>query len=238
VAGALPPVAAALLALLFFFRLGSSAIRRPGGQKVLWALGFAFFAIAAAAEALAHRAGWTPSLFRTYYAAGGMLTVAYLGAGSAWLLLPRRARDIMLGGLSLATVAAVVSVFLAPVDGTALAAVGGGRPPANGALGGHAFLWAIALNSFGTLFLVGGSLYSIVRKQRVRVNLWIGGGALVVALATGLSRAGSYSFVYAGELVGIGLMFCGFTFAGKVAPARGPRPARTVRPAARAVPSP
>jgi hypothetical protein len=235
VAGALPPVAAALLALLFCIRLASSAIRRPGGQKVLWALGFASFATAAVAEALAHRAGWTPSLFRTYYAAGGVLTVAYLGAGSAWLLLPRRVRDIMLGALILATVAAVSSVLLAPVDGHALSAVGGGRPPANAALGGHVFLWAIALNSFGTIFLIGGSLYSIVRKQRVRINLWIGSGALVVALATGLSRAGSYSLVYVGELVGIALMFCGFTFAGT--PARSPGPTRAVR-AARPVPAP
>jgi hypothetical protein len=54
------------------------------------------------------------------------------------------------------------------------------------------------------------------------VNLWIGTGALVVALATGLSRVGSYDFVYAGELVGIALMFSGFTFAGK-APARRPQ---------------
>jgi len=59
------------------------------------------------------------------------------------------------------------------------------------------------LNSFGTVFLVGGSLLSIVRRQRIRTNLWIGGGALVVGLATGLSRAGSYEFVYAGELLGI-----------------------------------
>jgi hypothetical protein len=93
-----------------------------------------------------------------------------------------------------------------------------GRPPANGAIGGHAFLWAVALNSIGTLFLVGGSLYSIVRRQRVRANVWIGGGALVVAMATGLSRAGDYSFVYMGELVGIALMFSGFTFAGRSAP--------------------
>jgi hypothetical protein len=77
-----------------------------------------------------------------------------------------------------------------------------GRPPVNSALGGHAFLWAIALNSFGTLFLVGGSLYSIARRQRIRPNLWIGGGALVVGLATGLSRADSYSLVYAGQLLG------------------------------------
>jgi len=47
--------------------------------------------------------------------------------------------------------------------------------------------------------------------------------ALVVALATGLSRTGSYSFVYAGELVGIALMFAGFAFVGKQ-PRRAPRP--------------
>jgi hypothetical protein len=208
--------------VLFFARLASSAVRRPGGQKVLWALGFLLFATAAAAEALAHRNGWSPTLFRTYYAAGGVLTVACLGAGSAWLLLPRRARDIMLGALALASIAAVISVFLAPIDTSTLAATPAGQPPANSALGGHAFLWAITLNSFGTLFLVGGSLYSIVRRRRVRVNLWIGTGALVVALATGLSRAGSYDFVYAGELVGIALMFSGFTFAGK-GPARRPQ---------------
>ena len=64
------PVAAALLARLLRIRLASSAVSRPGGQKVLWALGFLLFAAAATAEALAHRAGWTPLLFRTYYAAG------------------------------------------------------------------------------------------------------------------------------------------------------------------------
>src|SRR2546426_12075350 len=121
----------------------------------------------------------------------------------------------MLGALALASVAAVTTVFLAPVDSGVLAAATSSRPPANGALGGHAFLWAIALNSFGTLFLVGGSLYSIIRGQRVRPNLWIGAGAIVVGLSTGLSRADSYSLVYAGQLLGIALMFSGFAFVGK-----------------------
>ena len=85
----------------------------------------------------------------------------------------------------------------------------------NSALGGHADLWAIALNTVGTLFLVGGSLYSIARRQRVRPNIWICSGALVVGLATGLSRADSYALVYAGQLLGIALMFSGFAFVGK-----------------------
>ena len=87
------PVAAALVAALFAALLAGSFRRRPAGQKGLWALGFLLFAVATASEAVAQRTGWSPALFRTYYLAGGVLTVAYLGAGSAWLLLPRRARD-------------------------------------------------------------------------------------------------------------------------------------------------
>ena len=213
VAKAVPPIAAALLALVFAFMLARSFLRRPGGQKAFWAIGFTLFGVAAAAEALAQRAGWSPELFRLYYLAGGVLTVAYLGSGSAWLLLPRRGRDVLLGALVVATAAAIVTVLLAPVDVAGLAAAHRGEPPANGVLGGHAFLWAILLNSAGTLFLVGGSLLSIARRQRVRANVWIASGAIVVAASTGLSRAGNVSLVYLGELVGIAIMFCGFTLA-------------------------
>src|SRR5439155_3019871 len=131
----------------------------------------------------------------------------------------------MLGALAVAAASAVVAVLMAPVHAADLAGAASGRPPSNHALGGHAFVWAIVLNSFGTVFLVGGSAWSIVRRQRVRTNVWIGLGALVTALATGMSRAGSYSFVYAGELVGIGLMFCGFTL---TSPKPAPRPAPAV----------
>jgi hypothetical protein len=230
VADAVPPVAAALLAFAFALLLLRSLLRRVAGQKALWALGFALFAVAAASEAAAQRAGWNPTLFRLYYIAGGVLTVAYLGAGSAWMLLPRRGRDLLVGGLAVATVAAVTTVLLAPVDVHGLAAAHSGQPPANGVLGGHAFLWAVVMNSIGTLLLVGGSLLSIARRQRVRANVWIASGALTVAAATGLSRTGDVSLVYLGELIGIALMFCGFTL-----PAPTPKRLREAEPAQRPV---
>jgi hypothetical protein len=139
---------------------------------------------------------------------------------------------MLLGALAVATAAAVTAILLAPVDAGILARAPDGRPPANGALGGHAFLWAVTLNSAGTLALVGGSLLSIVRRQRVRANLWIASGALVVALGTGLSRTGAYSLVYLGELMGIALMFTGFQFV-----AERPRRAPVPRSEARAVPA-
>jgi hypothetical protein len=235
VADSLLPIAAAFVATLFVMLLLRSFRRRRSGEKLLWSAGFALFAVATATEAFAQRAGWSPALFRTYYLAGGVLTVAYLGSGSAWLLLPRRGRDALVGGLLVATVAAVVSIALATVDANVLAATPSGRPPANGALGGDTFLWAVALNSVGTLCLIGGALYSLARRQRVRANLWIGGGAVVVAAATGLSRSGDYSFVYLGELVGIALMFTGFTLAGaKPRPRRAAAAPRLVEKAAAA----
>jgi hypothetical protein len=227
------PVAAALVALLFVLLLTRSFVRRPGGSKALWAIGFALFAVATICEAVAQRVGWGPTLFRSYYLSGGVLTVAYLGAGSAWLLLPRRGRDVMLGALAVATGAAALTIALAPVDAAALAGSASSEPPVNSALGGHAYLFAVILNSFGTLFLVGGSLYSVVRRRRVRTNMWIGCGAIVVALATGMSRAGDYSFVYVGELIGIAMMFAGFRLVG---PNPAPRARQRVSaPRARAV---
>ena len=38
-----------------------SLLRKPAGQKALWAIGFALFAVAAASEAAAQRAGWSPA---------------------------------------------------------------------------------------------------------------------------------------------------------------------------------
>jgi hypothetical protein len=220
VARSLLPVGASLLAALFTILLLRSFRRRRAGEKLLWAGGFALFAAATASEAVAQGAGWSAGLFRGYYLCGGVLTVAWLGAGSAWLQLSRRWRDVLAGALAVSTVAATAAVLLAPVNAGALAHAPSGGPPADGALGGHVFIWAIALNSFGTAFLLGGALYSIARRRRVRANLWIAGGALVLALATSATRAGAYSFVYMGELVGIALMFAGFHLTGAK-----PRPA-------------
>ncbi|MFL5825282.1 MAG: hypothetical protein ACJ76V_02040, partial [Thermoleophilaceae bacterium] len=155
VSSTLLPITASLLAALFALSLLRSFRRRPAGQKLLWATGFGLFAIATASEAIAQGSGWTAGLFRAYYLCGGVLTVAWLGAGSAWLQLRPRARDALLGGLMVATLAASVAVVLAPVHAGALAHAPSGGPPADSALAGRAYLWAIALNSVGTVLLLG-----------------------------------------------------------------------------------
>ena len=91
VAGDLFPVAAALVAFLFAFLLLRSLIAQAGRAEGV--LGGGVPALRGRGLGRGDRAadGWTPGLFRAYYLCGGVLTVAYLGAGSAWLKLPRRA---------------------------------------------------------------------------------------------------------------------------------------------------
>ena len=140
------PLVTALVAAALAARVGGSAVRRFAPAKALWAVGLALFAIAAAAEAYGAADGWGPASFRVYYLAGGCLTVGLLGTGSAWLVLPRDAALMLTGGVIVAVIGATVSVLVA--DLAPLGAYGAHlRPPPNDTITGHAFLWAIGMNS-------------------------------------------------------------------------------------------
>ena len=214
------PLLTALIAALLAARVGGSAVRRFAPAKLLWAFGLLLFAIAAAAEAYGESDGWGSASFRAYYLAGGCLTVGFLGVGSALLSLPRDPGLVLVGALTTATVGAVVGVLVADLDPAILAAAHGHRPPANDALTGHAFVWAIAINTVGSLLLLGSSVASIVRRRRVAANVALVVGIAIVALSGTLTRFGSYGFVYVGQIVGLVLLAAGFERAVRMAVAR------------------
>ena len=214
------PVATALIAAAFAARLGGGALARPAAHRAYWALGFACFAAGAAAEAYGASYGWSPVTFRIYYLAGGVLAVGLLGLG-AICLHARRDIALLSSGAILATcVAAAVAVLSAGVDPAQLAE-GGLRPPPNDALTGHAFLYAIALNTMGTLALLAGIVRSLRRRERPLANLLIGGGVLVVAGSGTLTRVGdAYGIVLGAQLAGLVMIYAGFELATQRAPLR------------------
>jgi hypothetical protein len=76
--------------------------RRP--YQALWAVGMVLFGLASACEAIGAASGWSSALFRTWYLAGAVLNVAFLGLGTAFLLARTRfgyafALGVALGGL-------------------------------------------------------------------------------------------------------------------------------------------
>ena len=134
----------------------------------------------------------------------------------------------MTGAVLATALAAAVAVFSSAVDGARLAQ-GALRPPPNGALTGHAFLYAIALNTIGTLALLGGIARSLRRRDRPLANLLIGAGVLVVASSGALTRLGdAYGLVLTAQLAGLVAIYAGFELATQRAPSR--------RAAARATP--
>jgi hypothetical protein len=222
------PVATALIAAAFAARLGGSALARPAAHRAWWALGFACFAAGAAAEAYGASYGWSPVTFRIYYLAGGVLAVGFLGLGATCLHARRDVALLMTGAVLATAVASAVGVLAAGVDAAQLAE-GGLRPPPNEALTGHAFLYAIVLNTVGTLALLAGIVRSIRRRERALANLLIGAGVLVVASSGTLTRLGdAYGVVLAAQLAGLVMIYAGFELATQRATLR--------RPAARTTP--
>lgn len=198
---ALLAFAAALLALRLAGLLARRwrVTRRP--ELAAWAWSLAAYAVAAAAIAWGESAQWDARAFRVYYAAGALLTVPLLGAGSLLLAGARRA------GAAACVVAGIgIGVALAmPVHGVFARH---GIPPAQDHLGWVPRALAIAFNSVGTLAVVGVALRSL--RRRPVGNSLIVLGVAAAALGSGLAGLGAGGAAI-GIAVGVALLYAGFS---------------------------
>jgi hypothetical protein len=80
------PSVTAVLALGFAVALVDQWRERRQTFQLIWAIGMAFFGIAAGCEALAAAGGWNETLYRTWYLTGAVWTAGWLGLGTAFLL--------------------------------------------------------------------------------------------------------------------------------------------------------
>jgi hypothetical protein len=80
------PGATAVLALVFALALLDQWLERKRTFQLVWAIGMAFFGVAAGAEAIAAAFGWNELLYRTWYLTGAVWTAGWLGLGTAFLL--------------------------------------------------------------------------------------------------------------------------------------------------------
>jgi hypothetical protein len=187
-------------------RLAHARSRRA--PLVAWTIGFALFTAASAALLDGAARGWSDVAFRIYYLAGGVLVVAYLAVGELLLVLPGRTVTRLIAATMLfVTFAATAAVLAASVD-TAELARAGATPP-NGALNGP---WpaamAIALNSAGTVVLLGGTILSARRRRDPR-PLLVAAGVVVIALASSATRLGSYTLFALAQAAGVILILLG-----------------------------
>ena len=173
--------------------------RRP--ELVAWAWALAAYAVAAGAIAWGEAAQWDARAFRVYYAAGALLTVPLLAAGSLLLAGVRRA-----GAWACVAAGLGIGVALAmPVHGVFAQH---GIPPAQDHLGWVPRALAIAFNSVGTVAVVGVAVRSL--RRRPLGNALILLGVAAAALGSGLAGLGAGGAAV-GIAVGVALLYAGFS---------------------------
>jgi hypothetical protein len=233
------PAVTTLVSLVFAGQVLSQYRERRRTHQLAWGLALLFYATAAFPEVLGSISGWSDLDFRLYYLFGAILLVPWLSLGTAELLLQgdgaSRSRLAYRAFVGLVTVLGLVTVVLAPLHAHWLQTT---QVPSNCAMwcksesgyvlaNGLAALSAAVGNSIGTVVLVAGAGYSAYRTYRAGLarNLTIGNililvGSLVVASAATLTRLGSYELFYAGQALGIAIIFGGFLLIATVAQPR------------------
>ena len=213
------PLVTSLVALLFGVLVFLQYRQRRGIHQLVWGIALLIFAFAAFCEFYSEVWGWLVGLYRVYYVAAAAL-VAYLGLGTVYLIWKRRAGDVCLGVALVLTTAMAVAALRAEVDTTALVP---GVTVAGRAMPSSVRMLSPMLTVPGSLALIGGAVQSawLFRRNRayshrVIANVLIAAGALVIAGAGALARFGGTGLLYPAEMVGIIVMFLGFTRAGTI----------------------
>jgi hypothetical protein len=162
---------------------------------------------------------------------GALLTAAWLGQGTIYLLVRKRGiADILMTILGIASLAALVLLLLAPI--TSAAANFHPDLPVSAQYkdildrGGVIILLTILLNIYGTITLVGGAIYSAflfwrkhILVQRMLGNILIAAGAMMPAVGGSFLRAGLPDILYLSEFLGVVIMYGGFMLAIATRPA-------------------
>lgn len=206
--------------------------RRRGGIHLLfWAIGLFLYGLGTLSEVIFLFTFNIPTL-KMWYLSGAMLTAAWLGQGTVFLLVrkPGWARSLAVILFAL-TAAAIALIALAPVNQAAAAAYNLNQPVSAQykdilVRGTPMIILTILLNTYGAVTLIGGAIYSAFLFWRKRVladrmygNILIAAGALMPTLGGTFIRVGLADWLYLSEFLGIIIMYAGFVKATAYRPA-------------------
>ena len=215
---------------VFAFLVLRRYFQRGGTHNLMWGIGLVMYGLGTFAEAFLAVA-YTPAVLYAWYLFGAILTPAWLGQGTIYLLVRRKnIANGLLVGLTLLSIFAAVKVFTLPLTGTYDIAI-----PVSAQY--KAVLQRDALTTtllaifafYGTVALVGGALYSAyiflrkrVMPQRVLGNVFIAIGGLSPAVGGTLAARGLGDVLFISELLGAVLLFIGFRLATTQQPVEAP----------------
>jgi hypothetical protein len=234
------PILTTIITFVFAAAVFNRFRDRHGAHLLLWSIGLVLYGIGALTEVILLFT-FSPLALRLWYLCGAMLTAAWLGQGTINLLVRRRGIATTLNIiLTVVSLLAVVLVLFAPITHAAA-----GYNPAVPLSSQYKdiltrseviILLTILLNTYGTLTLVGGAIYSAFIFWRKRVlfnrmvgNILIAAGALLPAIGGSFVGMGLPDFLFLSEFLGAILMYVGFLQATATVPVKNTSTATTAQ---------
>jgi len=211
------------LVVFVFASLVLKRYRQRGGlHLLLWGIGFVMYGLGTFAEAyLAF--GYSSFILHGWYLFGAVLTPAWLGQGTIFLLVRRRhVATILLIVLVLASLFTALHVYGLPTQDALYDVAKPVSAQYKDVMARTSLTTTLlaVFAAYGTLALVGGALYSAyifwrkrIMPQRVLGNVLIAAGALSPALGGVLVTRGLGDYLFISELLGAIIMFIGFRLA-------------------------
>ncbi len=230
------PYLSTTLTFIFAAAVFNRYRQRSGMHLLLWAIGLVFYGLGTLSEVILGLT-FNPLVLKLWYLTGAMLTAAWLGMGTVFLLIRKgntaKTLTWVLAAISLLALGLIVA---APVLSTSydVSAPASEQYKDIISRNGLMIFLTILLNIYGTITMVGGAIYSAFLFWRKKVlanrmfgNILIAAGALAPAMAGSFVKAGLVDVLYVSEFVGAVLMYAGFI----LATAARPEPATTAAPA-------
>jgi hypothetical protein len=195
---------------------------KRGAHLLFWGFGLVWYGLGTLMEVFLS-ISFSSVALKLWYLCGAMLTAAWLGQGTVYLLVRKRgvARALAIGLVFFSIIAGIL-VWMAPILPETAAAYNPQLPASEQykdilVRSGLVTFLTIFMNIYGTITLVGGALTSAFLFWRKRVllhrvigNVLIAIGALFPAIAGSFVGVGSVDWLYVSELIGVILIYCGF----------------------------
>lgn len=213
------PLVSSIISAVFALLLAMQYRKKRKRHQLIWSISLLMFFLATLLEFLAEftyatnpqSLGWSELTYKLYYVLSPVM-VAFMGAGSLYLLAHVPAGKYFLYYTIAMTIPLFILGFAAPVGQTLKQAVAqaGGTEIAGAAMPEYVRVFSPLLTIPGAIAIIGGALWSFWLERTRRFSLLIALGGLFPSAGGLEARFGDPTFFYMLETAGMILLFIGF----------------------------